>query len=67
MAEFVYANVKKEMELYGFDGVVKSHCRICLVISGLIPKDGSLNYSSNLSRPLKPASRFSSRKAQPKL
>jgi anaerobic selenocysteine-containing dehydrogenase len=29
MAEFVYSNVAKEMEFYGYDGVVKSHCRMC--------------------------------------
>jgi len=29
MAEFTYANVEKEMKLYGYDGVVKSHCRMC--------------------------------------
>jgi len=29
MAEFTYANVEKEMNLYGYDGVVKSHCRMC--------------------------------------
>ncbi|MBW1789490.1 MAG: molybdopterin-dependent oxidoreductase [Deltaproteobacteria bacterium] len=29
MAEFVYANAEREMEVYGYDGVVKSHCRMC--------------------------------------
>jgi len=29
MAEFTYANVKREMEVYGYDAVVKSHCRMC--------------------------------------
>jgi anaerobic selenocysteine-containing dehydrogenase len=29
MAEFTYADVEKEMALYGYDGVVKSHCRMC--------------------------------------
>jgi anaerobic selenocysteine-containing dehydrogenase len=29
MAEFVYSNVAKEIEAYGYDGVVKSHCRMC--------------------------------------
>ena len=29
MAEFTYANVQKEMEVYGYDRVVKSHCRMC--------------------------------------
>ncbi|MGD8494288.1 MAG: molybdopterin-dependent oxidoreductase, partial [Desulfobacterales bacterium] len=29
MADFRYSNVEKEMITYGFDGVVKSHCRMC--------------------------------------
>ena len=29
MVDFRYSNVEKEMETYGFDGVVKSHCRMC--------------------------------------
>ncbi len=29
MVDFTYANIEKEMEVYGFDGVVKSHCRMC--------------------------------------
>lgn len=29
MAEFVYANIEKEMKNYGYDAVVKSHCRMC--------------------------------------
>lgn len=29
MTEFVYSNVRREIETYGFDGVVKSHCRMC--------------------------------------
>ena len=29
MAEFTYSNVEKEMEVYGFDAVVKSYCRMC--------------------------------------
>lgn len=29
MAEFRYSNVEKEKEVYGYDGVVKSHCRMC--------------------------------------
>ncbi len=29
MTEFQYSNVEKEMEVYGYDGVVKSHCRMC--------------------------------------
>jgi len=27
--EFVYSNVKKEIETYGYDSVVKSYCRMC--------------------------------------
>lgn len=29
MTEFVYSNIEKEMEVYGFDRVFKSHCRMC--------------------------------------
>ena len=29
VVEFKYSNVEKEMETYGFDAVVKSHCRMC--------------------------------------
>ena len=29
MKEFRYSNVEREMEAYGFDSVVKSHCRGC--------------------------------------
>jgi anaerobic selenocysteine-containing dehydrogenase len=29
MAEFTYSNVRREMEVYGYDSVVKSHCRMC--------------------------------------
>ena len=29
MVEFMYSNAEKEMEVYGFDTVVKSHCRMC--------------------------------------
>ena len=29
MAEFVYSNIEREMKAYGFDTVVKSHCRMC--------------------------------------
>ncbi len=29
MAEFIYSNVEREMEVYGYDSVVKSHCRMC--------------------------------------
>jgi anaerobic selenocysteine-containing dehydrogenase len=29
MTEFSYSNVKREMAFYGYDSVVKSHCRMC--------------------------------------
>jgi anaerobic selenocysteine-containing dehydrogenase len=29
MSEFSFSNAKREMEVYGFDTVVKSHCRMC--------------------------------------
>ncbi|MFH1241179.1 MAG: molybdopterin-dependent oxidoreductase [Pseudomonadota bacterium] len=29
MAEFIYSNVEREMAVYGYDSVVKSHCRMC--------------------------------------
>lgn len=29
MAEFTCSNVEKEMAVYGYDGAVKSHCRMC--------------------------------------
>jgi len=29
MAEFRFSNAAKEREVYGYDGVVKSHCRMC--------------------------------------
>ncbi|OPX41660.1 MAG: hypothetical protein B1H13_01005, partial [Desulfobacteraceae bacterium 4484_190.3] len=29
MTDFQYANVEREMEVYGYDSVVKSHCRMC--------------------------------------
>ena len=29
MAEFSYSNSDREMEAYGYDSVVKSHCRMC--------------------------------------
>ncbi|MBW2044927.1 MAG: hypothetical protein JRI96_08595 [Deltaproteobacteria bacterium] len=29
MHKFSYSNVKREMEVYGYDSVVKSHCRMC--------------------------------------
>jgi len=29
MPEFKYSNVQREMEVYGYDSMVKSHCRMC--------------------------------------
>jgi anaerobic selenocysteine-containing dehydrogenase len=29
MTQFVFSNIAKEMETYGYDSVVKSHCRMC--------------------------------------
>jgi anaerobic selenocysteine-containing dehydrogenase len=29
MGEFIYSNVEREMQAYGYDSVVKSHCRMC--------------------------------------
>ena len=29
MADFKFSNVQREMEVYGYDAVVKSHCRMC--------------------------------------
>ena len=29
MTEFVYSNIEREMEAYGYDSVVKSSCRMC--------------------------------------
>ena len=29
MAKFTYTNIEREMEIYGYDSVVKSHCRMC--------------------------------------
>ena len=29
MADFKFSNVRREMEVYGYDAVVKSHCRMC--------------------------------------
>ncbi len=29
MSEFVPSNIQREMEVYGYDTVVKSHCRMC--------------------------------------
>jgi len=29
VVEFRYSNIEREKEAYGYDGVVKSHCRMC--------------------------------------
>ncbi len=29
MPEFRFSNIEREMEIYGYDAVVKSHCRMC--------------------------------------
>ena len=29
MTEFVFSNAEREMAVYGYDGMVKSHCRMC--------------------------------------
>ena len=29
MTKFTYTNIEREMEIYGYDSVVKSHCRMC--------------------------------------
>ena len=29
MPQWIHANIEKEMETYGYDAVVKSHCRMC--------------------------------------
>ena len=29
MVEFKFSNVEREMEVYGYDAVIKSHCRMC--------------------------------------
>jgi len=44
MPQFVYSNVEKEMEVYGYDTVVKSHCRMCHGGCGVIVylKDGKI-------------------------
>ncbi len=44
MTEFVYSNVKREMEVYGYDSVTKSHCRMCHGGCGVIVyvKDGKV-------------------------
>ncbi len=44
MAEFSFSNVEREMEVYGYDGVVKSHCRMCHGGCGVLVfvKDGKV-------------------------
>ncbi|MBT8368655.1 MAG: molybdopterin-dependent oxidoreductase, partial [Deltaproteobacteria bacterium] len=44
MAEFKYSNVAREMEVYGFDAVIKSHCRMCHGGCGVLvyTKDGKV-------------------------
>lgn len=43
-AQFQYANVAREMEVYGYDDAVKSHCRMCHGGCGVIVyvKDGKV-------------------------
>jgi anaerobic selenocysteine-containing dehydrogenase len=44
MPEFSYSNVEREMEVYGYDVVVKSHCRMCHGGCGVLVyvKDGKV-------------------------
>ena len=44
MSEFQYSNIEREMEVYGYDSVVKSHCRMCHGGCGVIVyvKDGKI-------------------------
>ena len=44
MAEFIYSNVEREMEVYGYDSMVKSHCRMCHGGCGVLVyvKDGKV-------------------------
>ncbi len=44
MPEFAYSNVTREMEVYGYDFVVKSHCRMCHGGCGVLVyvKDGKV-------------------------
>lgn len=44
MAEFTYSNVAREMEVYGYDSMVKSHCRMCHGGCGVLVyvKDGKV-------------------------
>lgn len=45
MSEFVYSNVDREMEVYGYDSVVKSYCRMCHGGCGVLvyTKDGKVS------------------------
>ena len=44
MVEFKYSNVEREMEVYGYDSVVRSHCRNCHGGCGVLVyvKDGKI-------------------------
>ncbi|MBI4767012.1 MAG: molybdopterin-dependent oxidoreductase [Deltaproteobacteria bacterium] len=44
MVEFKYSNVEREMEVYGYDSVVRSHCRNCHGGCGVLAyvKDGKI-------------------------
>jgi len=44
MTEFTYSNVDREMEVYGYDSVVKSYCRMCHGGCGVLVyvKDGKV-------------------------
>ncbi len=44
MSEFTYSNVEREKDVYGYDSVVKSHCRMCHGGCGVLVylKDGKV-------------------------
>ena len=44
MTNFTYTNIEREMEIYGYDSVVKSHCRMCHGGCGVVvfTKDGKI-------------------------
>jgi anaerobic selenocysteine-containing dehydrogenase len=44
MAEFTYSNVAREMEVYGYESMIKSHCRMCHGGCGVLVylKDGKV-------------------------
>jgi anaerobic selenocysteine-containing dehydrogenase len=44
MTEFTYANTTREMEVYGYESVIKSHCRMCHGGCGVLVyvKDGKV-------------------------